>query len=149
MISVVHVSRRDFPTYIACCEFLTTILFVQNLTNLLLRDHLRRKHTRKDGKIRCVRCQGLFSSGELKPHMTSQEACKPMSFPADFRQGLDDHQMVKLKSPTMKRKKFGSESRRWEEIFSVIFPDWNEDIPSPCRKPLLVLRLRNAVHCAC
>lgn len=73
-------------------------------------------------------------------HDESPQPCEPRQQATDYEDGFDEDQQHILKSKALKQKKFCSEYDHWKKIFQVVFPDWTEDIPNPCKVPVYPFR---------
>lgn len=81
--------------------------------------------------IRCSRCGISFKVEEdLQVHYRRSDICHVVAL--ESFQGIDKKQEAILRS--RKKSKDQSESDRWRSMYTVLFPDDEEDlIPSPCK----------------
>jgi hypothetical protein len=93
-----------------------------------IREHLYRNHALS--KWICKRCDEAFKKEELlELHQRARTPCSVQI--RTIRDGLTEVQVEKLHQ----RDKGASDEKKWEDIYTIIFPD--EPIPSsPCKSKL-------------
>ncbi|KAI0132955.1 hypothetical protein BJ170DRAFT_680829 [Xylariales sp. AK1849] len=89
-----------------------------------LKEHIYRAH--RQSAYKCNRCQETFKNGDkLEEHQQADEPCrKSKAKPTD---GISEAQYQLLRKKSSPEK---IETKRWEEVYRIIFPD-AKVVPSP------------------
>ena len=110
---------------------------VKLFADITIREHLQKRHFRGNDWIRCSNCRQSFPHAELTAHLA--QACESSPHPEAYEDGFDVFQERELKPKRLKPKNFVSEGSRWREIFQVVFPDWQGEVPSPCKSCIPII----------
>ena len=100
-------------------------------TKMLVREHVYRRHARP---LLCYRCGEAFENEQLlEIHSKREESCTPNSNPVQD-DGFNKEQGKLLRSRKRKVKP-QTEEEKWIDMFKILFPNYRDSLPSPCKLP--------------